>query len=338
MLKSFIHAAITSCAILCASGVYAQTVPNLAAEYAKYDVSDAALIKELPGFRGGSAEVNGVRLNYVEGGKGDLIILLPGWPQTWWAYHKIMPDLAKNYRVVSVDIRGMGASDKPADGYDKRTMAKDISELIKALGADKAHVVGHDIGAQVAYAVAANYPAETATLTLLDVPHPDDGLLAWPMLPKHGTFGDKIDPANPYVWWFAFHQVKGLPEDLLEGRAYIEHEWFFRYLLVKEDALDKRDRAVYAAAYNSRDAIRGGNAWYQAFTQDIIDQRSYPEKLTMPALGIGGPGYGWLNDFLTRRTTNPTVVQFPESGHFIAEEAPTDTTRVLLEFLDKNSH
>ncbi|WP_246680947.1 alpha/beta hydrolase [Mesorhizobium sp. B2-4-9] len=157
------------------------------------------------------------------------------------------------------------------------------------------------------------------------------------MLPKHGTFGDKIDPKNPYVWWFAFHQAKGLPEDLLEGRAYIEQEWFFRYLLYKEDAIDTRDRAVYAAAYSSRDAIRDGNAWYQAFTQDIIDQRAYPAKLTVPTLGIGGPGYGWLNDFLNRRTTNPKVVFLADSGHFIAEEAPKETTRLLMDFLGSNS-
>lgn len=324
--------------ILIASHTFAQSLPlaDIPAVYAKYDVSDAALIKDLPGFKGGAASVNGVRLNYVGGGEGDLVILLPGWPETWWSYHKIMPGLAKKYRVVSVDMRGMGTSDKPANGYDKKNMAKDIAELIKALGADKAHIVGHDIGAQVAYAVAANFPDQTQTLTLLDVPNLEDSLLSWPMLPNHGTFGDKIDPANPYLWWFAFHQVKGLPEDLLEGRAFIEQEWFFRYLLKNEAAIDTRNRAVYAAAYSSRDAIRGGNAWYQAFTQDIIDQRAYPEKLTTPSLGIGGPGYGWLNDFMTRRTTNPTVVHLPESGHFLAEEAPEDTTRLLLEFLAKN--
>ena len=336
MYGYLLRALIASSAILCASGLFAQTTRSLPEEYAKYEVADATLIQDLPGFVSSFADVNGVRLHYVEGGTGDLIILLPGWPETWWAYHKIMPALAAKYRVVSVDIRGMGASDKPADGYDKRTMAKDIAELVRTLGADRAHIVGHDIGAQVAYAIAANYPDETKTLTLMDVPHPDDGLLSWPLLPKHGTFNDKIDPANAYAWWFAFHQVKGLPEDLLEGRVYLEQEWFFRYLLVKEDAIDTRDRAVYAAAYNSRDAIRAGNAWYQAFTQDIIDQRSYPEKLTMPTLGIAGPGYGWLNDFLTRRTTNPKVFHFNESGHFIAEEEPKETTRLMLEFFAEN--
>lgn len=118
---------------------------------------------------------------------------------------------------------------------------------------------------------------------------------------------------------------------MLEGRASILQAWFFRYLLKKEDALDDRDRAIYSAAYNTREAIRAGNAWYQAFTQDIIDQRSYTERLGMPVLGIGGVGYGWLSDFMQRRTTDPRLVYLSESGHFIAEEKPDETIQLLLE-------
>ena len=94
--------------------------------YASIDVSDDTLVRELAGFKNGYAQVNGTRLHYVEGGKGSLVILMPGWPQTWWAFHKIMPALAKNHHVVAVDLRGMGSSDKPAGGYDKKNMARDI--------------------------------------------------------------------------------------------------------------------------------------------------------------------------------------------------------------------
>ncbi|MDT7614624.1 MAG: hypothetical protein QOF00_2071, partial [Pseudonocardiales bacterium] len=91
---------------------------------------DAELVRSLPGdFRNGYANVNGVRLHYVAGGQGEPLILLPGWPQTWWQYHKIMPSLAARYRVIAVDLRGMGGSGKPQDGYDKKTMARDIYEL-----------------------------------------------------------------------------------------------------------------------------------------------------------------------------------------------------------------
>src|SRR5260370_20040768 len=94
------------------------------------DVSDAALVRSLPGYENGFAKVNGTRLHYVAGGKGEPLVLLPGWPETWWAFHKMMPRLGEHYRVIAVDIRGMGSSDKPAGGYDKKTIAQDIRELI----------------------------------------------------------------------------------------------------------------------------------------------------------------------------------------------------------------
>ncbi|MGW7754536.1 alpha/beta fold hydrolase [Streptomyces violaceusniger] len=295
-------------------------------------VSDAELLKELPGFQSHVETVNGVELHAVSGGTGSAVVLLPGWPQTWWAYHKVMPALAEHHHTISVDIRGMGGSSKPEGGYDKRTMARDIAELVRALGHEDAHIVGHDIGSQVAYAVAANHSEVTRSLTLLDVPPSDDQILQWPLLPQHGTFGDKLDPDHPFTWWFAFNQIKGMPERLIEGRARILQDWFFRYLLKREEALTERDHAVYAKAYDTRDAIRAGNAWYQAFTQDIIDQRGYPERLGMPTLGIGGAGHAWLADFLERRATKPRLEELAQSGHFIVEEVPDETTEILLDF------
>ena len=320
-----------------AAAAPAPAAPGLAAAATQSAAtSDDALVKRLPGFTRRHAEANGVNLHYVEGGKGDAVLLLPGWPQTWWSYHKVMPALAAKYRVLAIDIRGMGASGKPAGGYDKKTMAADIHALMRGLGLRRAHIVGHDIGAQVAHSFAANHPDATHTVTLLDVAHPDEGLLSWPLLPKHGTFGDKIDENNAYAWWFAFHQVKGLPEDLLEGRAHIEHEWFYRYLLKNEAAISPHDRAVYARAYGSREAIRAGNAWYQSFTQDIIDEKTYA-PLRMPVLGVAGPGYGWLKGSLEANAQSPEVVKLENSGHFVQEEQPEKLVRLLLAFFERNS-
>lgn len=299
---------------------------------ARKNISDVALVKSLPGFSNAYAEVNGVRLHYVAGGQGSPVILIPGWPETWWAYHKIMPELAKSHRVISVDIRGMGTSAKPAGGYDKKTMARDVAQLIKTLGYEQADVVGHDIGAMVAFSLAANYPDRVRKLVMLDVAHPSAGYLKIPMLPDAGTFNDKIDEDHPYLWWFAFHQVKGLPEDLLEGRAGIEQAWFFRYMLKNEAAIDARDRAVYAAAYNSRDATRAGNAWYQAFSQDIADSETY-KKLGMPVLGLGGPGYPRLKSALEAQAENAKTFRVEGSGHFIAEEKPAQLLTYLNDFL-----
>lgn len=300
--------------------------------YSKAPTTNAALVARLPGFTSATAQVNGTSLHYVIGGRGAPVVLLPGWPQTWWTFNRIMPDLAQRYQVIAVDLRGMGGSARPAGGYDKKTMAADIHALLNKLGHQKAFIVGHDIGAQVAWSFAANYPQATEKLVMLDVPHPDQGLYSWPILPAFNTFNEKIDERAPFAWWFAFHQVKGLPEKMLAGRVHLEQEWFFTYLMKDETVLTPLDRAVYANAYNSADAIRAGNAWYQAFPQDIVDEKSYT-KLAMPVLGIAGPGYGWLSSTIAAKASNGRTVKLENSGHFMQEEAPKETTRLIVDFL-----
>jgi pimeloyl-ACP methyl ester carboxylesterase len=322
--------AVLGIALASTAAVSAQAQAPLAGTY---DVSDEGLVKSLPGFISSFATVNGIRLHYVAGGKGSPVLLLPGWPETWWAYHKIMPDLAKGHRVIVVDLRGMGSSDKPAGGYEKKSMASDLSALVHQLGYEKVDVVGHDIGAMVAFSMAANHADQVQKLVMLDVMHPSSGYLKLALLPDVGTFGDKMDEDHPYLWWFAFHQVKGLPEQLLEDRAGLEQEWFFRYMLKDEGAIDARDRAVYAAAYSSRDAIRAGNGWYQAFPQDVVDGGTYP-PLTMPVLGLGGPGYARLKANLEGTAPGSRTFRIEGSGHFIAEEKPAELLGYLHEFLN----
>lgn len=143
--------------------------------------------RSLPGFRDGYATVNGVRLHYVAGGSGAPLVLLPGWPRTWWEFHKIMPALARTHRVIAVDLRGMGDSAKPAGGYDKKTMAADIAALIAKLGHDRADVLGSDIGSMVAFSLAANHPERVRKLVMIDVLHPSDVLDTLTLLPSRGS-------------------------------------------------------------------------------------------------------------------------------------------------------
>lgn len=288
--------------------------------------SDDELLKSLPGFQNNYVEVNGIKLHYVEGGEGQPLVLLPGWPETWWAYHKIMPALAENYRVIVVDIRGMGSSDKPADGYDKKSMAGDILELVKKLGYEKINIGGHDIGAHVAFSFAANFPAQTAKLILLDTPHPDPQMYQLPMVPILGaTF--------VYPWWLAFNQIKELPEQLLEGRMYIVIDWIFKTLLKNPVSINEFDKAVYAFAYDSNDGIRASNGWYQAFPQDIADSKSY-SKLTLPVLGIGASGYEMLQNSLPGYITDLKLVKIEDSGHFILAEKPEEIVNYIRDFLE----
>lgn len=334
-LFSMIATTAMALAVTVSTANAAGNAPHSTSPSAVASVSDVALVKSLAGFKNGYAEVNGVRLHYVVGGKGEPLVLLPGWPETWWTFHKIMPALAEHYTVITVDLRGMGASSKPADGYDKKTMAKDIYELVKSLGYDKATIAGHDIGSAVAFAYAANYPQATDKLVMMEFPHPDESLMSFPLLPAQGPVGDKVGASRPYLWWFAFNQVNGLPEKLLAGRIRIEQDWLFKYFLLNEDAVDARDRAVYEHAYNTADAIRASNAWYQAFAQDVADNKGYG-KLDTPTLVLAGPAYQWMKKVVGQRATNLTAMSVPNSGHFVQEEQPEFVTKTMVDFLQGN--
>lgn len=291
----------------------------------EYLRDNRGLIDLLPGFKSQYVEVNGTKIHYVIGGEGEPLILIPGYPQTWWAYHQIMPDLAKHYTVIVVEMRGMGESDKPESGYDKKNMAKDIYELVQILDFGEITIGGHDIGAHVAFSFANNYPEVTIKLIMLDTPHPDESMYQLPMLPIPGM-------NYIYPWWLAFNQVGELPEQLLEGRMNILIDWLFEKLVVNKEGITDFDKAVYSEAYNTKEAIRASNNWYQTFGQDIEDFKSY-KKLTMPVLGIGGSGYGLLSMSLPNSAEILELKEVSNSGHFLMSENPNLVVSYIVEFL-----
>lgn len=287
--------------------------------------SDKELIKLVPGFTNNYTTINDLSIHYVSGGTGEPFILIPGYPETWWAYHHVMPILAENYQVIVVEIRGMGSSDKPENGYEKKNIAKDIYELVKYLGFEKVFIAGHDIGAHVAFSFACNYPQTTSKLIMLDTPHPDPSIYQLPMLPILGA-------SYLYPWWLAFNQVKELPEKLLEGRMSIVISWLFDNLLVNKDSINQFDRSVYRESYDNKNAIRCSNAWYQAFPQDIKDYEGY-NKLEMPVLAIGASGYDLLQHSLPTIASNLILKKIENCGHFILAEKPIETAGLIKEFL-----
>ncbi|MCF2443446.1 alpha/beta hydrolase [Dyadobacter sp. CY345] len=295
--------------------------------------SDDELIKNFPGFTNHYATVNGVKLHYVEGGSGAPLICLPGWPQTWYSYLPVATKLAKTYRVIIVDIRGMGSSEKPATGYDKKTMATDILELVQQLGLKKVHIMGHDIGGMIAMSFAFNFPEFTEKLIVLDGSHPSEGMMQMPLIPAKGTFGEKMDANMPYAWWMGFNQVKELPERILEGRFQYLLDWLFAYVMIDENKMSAFERALYAAAYNDTESIRAANAWYQSFTQDIEDAKNY-QPLTMPVLGIGSyVSYNYMKMGLPYVAKDVIVTGILNSGHYLFEEKPEAVTEAVLNFL-----
>jgi pimeloyl-ACP methyl ester carboxylesterase len=269
----------------------------------------------------------------VAGGSGPALVCLPGWPQTWYSYHPIAAGLAQHYRVIILDIRGMGSSYKPAAGYDKKTMARDVYELVQQLGLAKVSIMGHDIGGMVAISFAANHPEATEKLIVLDGSHPSEGLLYLSMLPAPGSFTPKMNGQNPYLWWMAFNQVPGLPEQLLAGRFHFLLDWLFQYVMLDASCMSAFDRAVYAAAYNEPENIRAANGWYQAFGQDMEDVKTYA-RLPMPVLGIGSyVAYDNLQMTLPMLADNTQVVGILDSGHYLFEEKPALVLEAVLGFL-----
>lgn len=292
--------------------------PNTADTYI-----DNELVKQLPGFTSNHLTVNDVQLHYILGGQGKPLVLLPGWPQTWWSYHKIMPLLADRYQVIVVELRGMGSSDKPMKGYSKKGMAGDVSALLEKLGIERTYIAGHDIGAAVAFSFAAHYPQKTEKLVLLDTPHPDENLYKLPMLPTG---------AGVHPWWVAFNQVQHLPEQVLEGRFNLIQDWLFDQLLEDKTAISEFDRHVYARAYNSQDAIRASNGWYQTFPEDIRDIKG--KRIVAPTIGIAGPaGYQMLSYALPPYVDQLALKEVAGSGHFVQEERPLETTGLICDFL-----
>jgi pimeloyl-ACP methyl ester carboxylesterase len=298
-----------SAAAVVATGGVASASPSVS--------SPSVASPSLPGFRSGHA----AGLHYVTGGAGEPLVLLPGWPQTWWEFRKIMPALARRYRVIVVDLPGMATS-RPTAG-DKKSMAAAVRELVRALGLGPVHMAGHDIGAMVAFSFAANHRDATRTVTIMDVAHPNEGLAYLPLL---------APPGQVHPWWFAFNQVHGLPEQLLAGRSRFLVDYLCDLLLVDKSAIGPRDRAVYAAAYATPEAIRAGNAWYQALYQDIEDQKSYG-TITVPMLGIASLASGGLADTLRAKGSDVRIVDVPTSGHFLPEEQPAAVVEAITALL-----
>ncbi|GAA3828789.1 alpha/beta fold hydrolase [Streptomyces phyllanthi] len=273
------------------------------------------------------AEVNGVRLHYVSGGEGPPLVLLPGWPETWWEYRKLMPALAERHRVIAVDIRGMGASEKPESGFEKKTMARDIKELIHHLGYERAAVAGHGIGAMVAYACAANHPEVVEKVAILNTTHIDDSYYDFPMVPRPGD-------APPHRWWLAFNQVRELPEQLLAGRSRHIIDYMFGISLVNPDAITDFDRRVYAQAYDAPGAIRACTGWFQTYQQDIADFASYP-RVTVEMLGLAyGPFFAYMEKALTASGTNVRVAEIKGSRNYLVEEQPEAVLAAFADFFN----
>src|SRR5277367_5508452 len=269
-----------------------------------------------------SLEVDGVKFHYLTAGHGTPLILLHGYAETSLMWRPIIPALAKRFTVIAPDLPGIGDSDIPANGLDMKSAAIRIHDLVKSLGVQKAEVVGHDIGLMVAYAYAAQFPAEVSKLVLMDA-----------FLP--GVDGWQAIYNDPHIWHFRFNGPT--PEALVKGRERTYFEYFWNDLAAdKTHSIPEADRKAYAAAYARPGRMHAGWEYFVSFLQAAKDFSQLSKtKLTMPVLAIGGEKANGqvLGEQMKIVATNATMIVLRNTGHWVLEENSKETTDALLNFL-----
>ncbi len=278
------------------------------------------------GFEHRHIDAGGVRLHAVVGGHGPPVLLICGWPQTWYAWRLVMPGLAAaGYRVVAVDPRGVGGSEMPTSGYDTGTLASDLVALMAALGHERFAVVGHDVGLWIGYALAADHPDRVARLAVAEAVLPG----VTPSPPMLGP-----DAANARLWHFAFNRLDALNEQLVRGREHVYFGYQFASKAVVPLAADAVEH--YVAVLRSPDALRCSFAFYRALEQTMAqNERRAQRRLSAPVLAIGGER--WLGERVaeTMRLVADDVlsVMIAPCGHYPAEEAPGAVGDALAQVL-----
>jgi pimeloyl-ACP methyl ester carboxylesterase len=269
-----------------------------------------------------SVEIHGAKLHYMTAGHGPTVILLHGYAETSLMWKPIMPALARRFTVIAPDLPGIGDSDIPADGLDMKSAAIRIHDLAKSLGVQKAEVVGHDIGLMVAYAYAAQFPAEVSKLVLMDAFLP--GVEGWEAIYN-----------NPGIWHFRFNGPT--PEALVKGRERTYFDYFWNdFAADKTHSIPEAERRAYAAAYARPGRMHAGWAYFVSFLQAAKDFAQLSQtKLTMPVLTIGGEKS--LGKELGQQAkvvaTDATVIVLKNAGHWVMEEQPKETAEALENFL-----
>ena len=272
------------------------------------------------------AHLGDVNLHYVTVGTGFPLVLLHGWPQSWYVWRHVLPQLATRYQVIMPDLRGLGDSSRPLEGYDKKTIGNDIWRLLNEhLGLDAFYLVGHDWGGPVAYAVAAAHPAAVLKMAVLDVTIPGDGSTNFSQGGRR--------------WHHAFHQTLDLPEALIAGREHIYFTWFYRNWGHHPNVLSAADIEEYVRVYSQPGALRAGFSYYRNLARDIADNEATAKafKLPMPVLALGGNkawGRGMeVLESLQRLGSNVRGGVIDNCGHWMAEEQPEALLQQMLPFL-----
>ena len=282
----------------------------------------ARVVPYPPSFHSRLIPTNGTALYVRVGGSGPAVILLHGYGETGDMWEPLAVKLAADHTVIVPDLRGMGLSPKPAGGYDKKTQGEDIAGVMDQLKVEHADLVTHDIGNMVGYALAAEYPARITRFVIIDAP-----------LPGVGPWDDIV--RSHALWHFSFYGPDA--ERLVKGRERIYLDRFWNEFSADPKRFDEASREHYAALYARPGAMHAGFEQFKAFDQDASDNKAFVSagKLTMPVLAIGGDKANGivLGQQMKLVATNATMIVLKNTGHWVLEEQPQQTTDALLKFL-----
>lgn len=275
-------------------------------------------------------QANGIKLHYIEEGTGELVILLHGFPEFWMGWRKQIPVLSKHYRVVAPDMRGYNLSDKPVNisDYKMNILAKDIADLVSALGEKQAIIVGHDWGAAVAWAVGSLHPEVVKKLAILNVPHPKE---------MQRSFMEFNFAQWKKSWYIFFFQLPFIPEMIVGTERFFRSS--FKAMSMRKDTFSDEDLQNYLDAYRQPGAVKGAIAYYRAAFRELFAGKKGPRyhKIKAPLLMLWGEKDIALGKELTYRTKdyckNTCEVLYDEtSGHFVQRDNPEWVNEKLLEF------
>lgn len=276
-----------------------------------------------------TADIDGTRLHYVTSGSGPAVLLLHGWPQTWYEWRHVAAALT-DFTVVMPDLRGFGYSAKPASGYDAATMAADIHGLVGALELRDAIVVGHDWGAVFGYVYAASFPDEVAALGVVEMVLPGVGVMEQAMVPR---------PDGQFLWHMGFQSVPDIPELLVLGRERPYLQWFFEHFAYDPSAIGAGDVDEYVAAITQVGALRASLGVYRAYFETAEQVASHAQTpLEIPVVAYGGDTC--LGD-LTLTSVHAVAPAaeggvIPRCGHWAPEERPSFVAEVVGELAGRS--
>ncbi len=278
------------------------------------------------GFRSKNIKANGATIHVRVGGKGPAVVLLHGFGDTGDMWAPVAKALYTAHTVIVPDLRGMGLSSHPKDGYDKKTQGRDIAQVMDKLKIDKAALVTHDIGNMVGYALAAQFPNRIARWVIIDAPLP--GIGPWEEIIR-----------SPALWHFNFRGPD--VERLVKGRERIYLDRFYNELSANPKRIDEATRRHYARLYARPGNMHAAFNQFAAFTQDAVDNKALAAngKLTMPVLALGGDhSFGTqMADIMRLVANDVSSGVITNSGHWVMEEQPQQTTAKIAAFIEKKS-